>query len=834
MKYAKRTWLALLSCLLATAWTSTALAQSVSCSGVAAWNSTATYNPGDRMVYKNHLYEAKTQIWNTPPDYCTSCGWYQDLGVCGVSGNQPPTVTLTAPANGAAVTTGSTVTISANASDGDGNISKVEFFRDTTLVGTDTSAPYSVNWTVSTAGTYAIKAVATDNGGLATTSAPASITATGSGGGGTCHAAWAASAVYTAGQRVTYNGRNYEAKWWTQGDNPAQSGEWGAWKDLGACSGGGNTAPSVSLTAPGNGASYTAGANITVSATASDSDGTIAQVEFFRGSTSLGADTTSPYSVVWSNASAGSYSISAVARDNAGALTTSTAAGITVTTVNDTTPPGVPSGLTSPSQTSSSISLSWNASTDTGSGVAGYDVYRNGSLVASPTSTSYTSTGLSAGTSYTFAVRARDNAGNASAQSAQISASTTTGGGGGSKRVIGYFTQWGIYGRNYRVKNIDTSGSAGKLTHINYAFGNVRNNRCEVGVTQPSDPNTGVGGDAFADYSKAFGASESVSGAADTWDQPLRGNWNQLKQLKAKYPGLKVLISLGGWTWSRGFSSAARPENRQAFVASCIDAYIKGNLPVTDGAGGAGAAAGVFDGIDIDWEYPVACGLTCGSAEDNANFTALLAEFRRQLDAVRPGLLLSIASGAGIDKIRVTDPAAYQSSLDYINIMTYDFHGAWEAKTNHHSALFDSPNDPSTGDSRFYNSNDAVEAFLARGVPASKLNLGIGFYGRGWTNVANVNNGLYQNGSAAAGTYEAGIEDWKVLKNLAWNSYIDSTTRGHWIYNGTTFWSFDNPAAVTGKMNYVKAQNLGGAFFWEFSGDDASGTLVNTISNGLK
>ncbi|KAG0920124.1 hypothetical protein G6F32_015757 [Rhizopus arrhizus] len=108
---------------------------------------------------------------------------------------------------------------------------------------------------------------------------------------------------------------------------------------------------------------------------------------------------------------------------------------------------------------------------------------------------------------------------------------------------------WGIYGRNYRVKNIDSSGSAARLTHINYAFGNVRNNRCEVGITQPSDPNSGAGGDAFADYTKAFSAAESVSGSADTWDQPLRGNWNQLKQLKAKYPGMKVLISLGGWTW---------------------------------------------------------------------------------------------------------------------------------------------------------------------------------------------------------------------------------------------------------------------------------------------
>ncbi|KAG1388379.1 hypothetical protein G6F59_015982 [Rhizopus arrhizus] len=106
-----------------------------------------------------------------------------------------------------------------------------------------------------------------------------------------------------------------------------------------------------------------------------------------------------------------------------------------------------------------------------------------------------------------------------------------------------------------------------------------------------------------------------------------------------------------------------------------------------------------------------------------------MAEFRRQLDAVRPGLLLTVAVGAGIDKIRVTDPAAYHPYLDYINVMTYDFHGAWDAKTNHQSALFDSPNDPSTGDQKLYNSNDAIEAFISRGVPAAKLNLGIGYYG---------------------------------------------------------------------------------------------------------
>ncbi|MGE8211708.1 MAG: glycosyl hydrolase family 18 protein [Stenotrophomonas rhizophila] len=650
---------------------------------------------------------------------------------------------------------------------------------------------------------------------------------------------WNGAVIYLAGTTLQKGGVLYRANqdiWNAPPDHPAGAPYY---TNLGACDGSGsNQPPTVSLTSPSAGASFTAGSSITVSANAADNDGSVSKVEFFRGGTSLGIDTSAPYSVTWANASAGSHTFKAVATDNNNAVTSSATVSVTVTAAsNDTTPPSVPGGLASPSKTATTVNLAWSAATDNsgGSGVAGYDVYRNGSLVGSPSATQYTDGGLTASTAYTYTVRARDNAGNASAQSGSISVTTAAGGGGGgNKRVIGYFTQWGIYGRNYRVKNIDTSGSAAKLTHINYAFGNVRNNRCEVGVTQASDPNTGVGGDAFADYTKAFGAGESVSGGADTWDQPLRGNWNQLKQLKAKHPNVKVLISLGGWTWSRGFSSAAQPANRQAFVASCVDAYIKGNLPVTDGAGGVGAAAGVFDGIDIDWEYPVACGLSCGTPADNANYTALLAEFRRQLDAVRPGLLLTVAVGAGIDKIRVTDPAAYHPYLDFINVMTYDFHGAWDPQTNHHSALFDSPADPSTGDQKLYNSNDAMEAFLSRGVPASKLNLGIGYYGRGWTGVASGNNGLYKSASGAApGTYEAGIEDWKVLKNLTWPVYTDSVAKATWISNGTTFWSVDTPAMVTEKMGYVKAQGLGGAFFWEFSGDDPQGTLTKAISDGL-
>lgn len=765
-----------LSCLFALAWSSSAFAQAVSCSGVPEWNASTRYKPGDKMTYQGRLYEAQINIWNASPTYCSSCGWYKDLGSCGTGGNQSPSTSLTAPSAGSTFTAGANITVSANASDADGTVARVEFFRGTTSLGVDTSSPYSVTWNGAAAGSYSLTAVATDNLGATGTSAAVSITV------------------------------------------QPQSGD--------------TTPPTVptGLASP----SQTSN-SIALSWNASTDNIGVASYDVYRGGTLVASPTGTSYTVTGLTAST-AYSFQVRARDAAGNASALSAALSVSTRANptDTVAPSVPSGLSSPSQTSSSIALSWNASTDN-VGVAGYDVYRAGTLIASPTGTSHTVTGLTASTAYSFQVRARDAAGNASALSSAITVSTQGNPPGGNKRIIGYFAQWGIYGRNYRVKNIDTSGSAAKVTHINYAFGNVRNNRCEVGVTIPTNEQTGAGGDAFADYSKSFTAAESVSGVADTWDQKLRGNWNQLKQLKAKHPHIKVLISLGGWTWSRGFSSAARPENRQAFVASCIDAYIRGNLPVTDNAGGAGAAAGVFDGIDLDWEYPVACGLSCGTPEDNANFTALLAEFRRQLDAVRPGLLLTIASGAGIDKIRVTDPGTYHQYLDFINVMTYDFHGTWESKTNHHSALFASPRDPSTGDQRFYNSNDAIEAFRSRGVPASKLTLGIGFYGRGWTNVPNGGtNGLYQSGTAAPGTYEAGNEDYKVLRNLNWPVYTDNDAMATWIYNGTTFWSFDTPSMIQTKMNYVKAQGLGGAFFWEFSGDDANGTLANAIKTGLQ
>ena len=141
MKHARSTTLALWTCLIAASWGSNALAQSVSCANIPAWNASTIYNPGDKLVYQDRLYQANIQIWNAPPTHCPSCGWYQDLGACGVGTNQPPSVSLTSPANGGSYTTGANIAVSANASDSDGSVAQVDFFRGTVSLGVDTSSP---------------------------------------------------------------------------------------------------------------------------------------------------------------------------------------------------------------------------------------------------------------------------------------------------------------------------------------------------------------------------------------------------------------------------------------------------------------------------------------------------------------------------------------------------------------------------------------------------------------------------------------------------------------------------------------------------------------------
>jgi Chitinase len=473
------------------------------------------------------------------------------------------------------------------------------------------------------------------------------------------------------------------------------------------------------------------------------------------------------------------------------------------TTVPGDAVPSAPGTPTASSVADTSVKLSWSAATDD-KGVKNYDVLRGGTKVATVTTTSYTDTGLTAGTDYSYTVQARDTADQTGPVSGAVAVHTT---GGtttppptGKAVKLGYFTEWGIYGRNYNVKNLVTSGSAAKITHINYAFGNVTNGQCAIG-------------DSYADYDKAFTADQSVSGVADTWDQPLRGNFNQLRELKAKYPNLKILWSFGGWTWSGGFAQAAA--NPTAFADSCYNLVKDPRW------------ADVFDGIDIDWEYPNACGLSCDTS-GAAAYKNLMQALRAKFGTNNLVTAATTADGTSGGKIDAADYAGASQYVDWYNVMSYDFFGAFAAQgpTAPHSPLTSYSGIPTPG----FDTADAIAKFKSKGVPASKLLIGIGFYGRGWTGVTQAAPGGTATGPAA-GTYEQGIEDYKVLKT---SCPATGTVAGTaYAYCGNNWWSYDTPATIGTKMSWAKSQGLGGAFFWEFSGDTSNGELVSALSGGL-
>ncbi|MEU8081782.1 glycosyl hydrolase family 18 protein [Catellatospora citrea] len=371
----------------------------------------------------------------------------------------------------------------------------------------------------------------------------------------------------------------------------------------------------------------------------------------------------------------------------------------------------------------------------------------------------------------------------------------------GGKKLLGYFVNWGVYQRNYHVKNIATSASAGKLTHINYAFGNVTNGQCVIG-------------DSYADYDRAYTAAESVDGVADTWDAgALRGSFNQLRKLKRQYPNIKVLWSFGGWTWSGGFGQAAA--NPTAFANSCYNLVEDPRW------------ADVFDGIDIDWEYPNACGLSCDSSGPLA-YRNLMQALRNRFGSSYLVTSAITADGSSGGKIDATDYNAAAQYVNWYNVMTYDFFGAFAAQgpTAPHSPLTSYTGIPQAG----FNSDAAIQKLKSKGVPSAKLLLGIGFYGRGWTGVTQATPGGSATG-AAPGTYEAGIEDYKVLKNTCPSTGTIAGTA--YAKCGSNWWSYDTPATIGGKMSYANNQGLGGSFFWELSGDTTNGELITAMRNGL-
>jgi chitinase len=437
---------------------------------------------------------------------------------------------------------------------------------------------------------------------------------------------------------------------------------------------------------------------------------------------------------------------------------------------------------------------------------------------------------------------------------------------------IAYFDQWGIYGNAYYPSNIATSGAASRLTTIIYDFENIdpTNLTCFEAVkaadTNESNPSAGDGaGDAFADYQKSY-TSNSVDGSTDSWSQPIKGNFNQLRELKVKYPNLKILLSIGGWTYSKYFSDvAATSSSRQKFVSSCITMFLKGNLPTGiggDPSGGSASAASIFDGFDIDWEYPATAGHVGNhyGSQDTANYTLLLQEFRTELDSYGTSIgkhfELTAAVPSGQDKVALIQTNQIGNYLDYADAMTYDMHGAWDTTgpTNLQDPLYNSPNDPSKvipPGSKKYNIDTTIKAWttglsdynIPGGFPASKLVMGFPFYYRGWTGVAaGSNHGLYQTATGPSASFStsqtAGVADYKELAsagltgNASYN-FFDSTTQASWIYDGTNFYTGDTPQSIASKTTYIKNNGLAGAMMFSLDGEDAGDTLLNAIVSGL-
>lgn len=509
----------------------------------------------------------------------------------------------------------------------------------------------------------------------------------------------------------------------------------------------------------------------------------------------------------------------------------------------DKTSPTAPTNLKVVTVTDTSISLIWNASTDN-VGVKSYNIYRDSIYIGNSTTTTYNSKDLIPDKTYKFFVKAKDAAGNLSNSSNILTITTLksatptptptpsptstptpsptltptqtpaptlsplptpteiptptptmtptptplppptptpTSIPTPTEKVVGYYAAWTAYS-SYTPDKIDAS----KLTHINYAFANIG-----------SDLKIALG---YPDIDPA--------------------NFSKLNALKQNYPSLKTLISIGGWTWSGKFSDVAlTEESRAVFADSCVDFILKYG----------------FDGIDIDWEYPVGGGLSTNikRLEDKQNFTLLLKKIREKLSTQSSidgkSYLLTFAGACGSWYLNNTELGIIQQYVDYANIMTYDIHGTWDTYTDFNAPLY---NSTITSPQYKWSVDSGVNAWLKTGFPAEKIVLGVPFYGNIYNSVRNYNNGLYQTFTGGASISYASIVT-KYLNTLGFVRYFSTESMVPWLFNGSTFISYEDEISIDYKAQYIKAKGLAGAMIWELS-QDSNNVLLNSLHNGLK
>ncbi|MGM1045528.1 MAG: glycoside hydrolase family 18 protein [Bacillota bacterium] len=318
-----------------------------------------------------------------------------------------------------------------------------------------------------------------------------------------------------------------------------------------------------------------------------------------------------------------------------------------------------------------------------------------------------------------------------------------------------------------------------KLTHLNVAFGHVRNHEISTEHLKHTEV---------------------------------------VQRIKLEHPELTVLLSVGGWS-AGGFSEAASTEEgRNSMAASAV--RVLSELP--------------FDGIDLDWEYPCYGEADIESSpDDKQNFTLLLKTIREALDVKGSEegrhYLLTIAAGADQYYVDGTEMDQVQQYLDFVQLMTYDMRGGFQILSGHHTNLYTPPGD------LFRISTDAsVNLFLRAGVPKEKIVIGAAFYSRVWNSVPDRNQGLHQMAGSTGGYGPAYTElaaDY-INKN-GYIRYWDEEACAPYLFNGSSFISYDDEESIQCKCEYVKAKGLAGIMFWEYSCDKTH-RLLSALHQGLQ
>jgi chitinase len=324
-----------------------------------------------------------------------------------------------------------------------------------------------------------------------------------------------------------------------------------------------------------------------------------------------------------------------------------------------------------------------------------------------------------------------------------------------------------------------------RLSHINYAFVDIKDNRAWL--------------------------------HNEVWDTI---NLRKLSELKKINPDLKVLISIGGWKWSKNFSDAVLTDtSTQNFASSAVAIVSNYNL----------------DGIDIDWEYPGMMGdSNVYRPEDKQHYTLLFKDLRQSLDSLNQithvRYYVTTAVGSWQAYIDHTEMEKVQQYTDYINIMSYDYADGSDSISGHHTNLY-----ISSIDSNQWSAHRSIQAFIAAGVPPSKIVMGIAFYGKGWQMASADNNGLYRKTvKPARGGGFTYLKDSVVDKN-GYKQYWDAMARAPYLFNAENniFISYDDERSVKEKCKYVNKYHLAGAMFWEYS-SDKKGYLLKIIADKFK